>query len=111
MRAQILAVFLAATLAAGFAVAADPVYRSVMPDGRVLYGDAPEPGAKHTKKIPPPRSSTGTIVITPEEKQKVGPMEPQRGATGVLSRPPRATELPLEPGILQSPATLPERRY
>jgi Domain of unknown function (DUF4124) len=111
MRARILAVSVAAALTAISAVAADPVYRSVMPDGRVLYGEAPEPGAKQTKKIPPVRSSTGTIIITPEEKQKVQTMETQRGATGVLPRPPRATEPPLESGILQSPTVLPERRY
>jgi hypothetical protein len=111
MRAQTIAVFVAATLTAASAVAADPVYRSVMPDGRVLYGEAPEPGAKYTKKMPPARASTGTIVVTPEEKQKVQPMEPQRGGTVVLPRPPRAKDPPFESGVMQSPAALPERRY
>jgi hypothetical protein len=106
-----MAVFVAATLTAASAVAGDPVYRSVMPDGRVLYGELPEPGAKQTKKIPPARPSTGTIVVTPDDQQKARTTETQRGGTVVLSRPHRPSGKPLESGVLQSPASLPERSY
>jgi hypothetical protein len=43
-----------AALAAG--AYAQNVYRSVMPDGKVVYGNAPEPGAKESKQVnlPPP---------------------------------------------------------
>ena len=39
-----------------------PVYRSVMPDGRVIYGDKPAPGAKESKQVnlPPPNISAPT---------------------------------------------------
>ena len=37
-------------LAAPAAYAADEVYRSVMPDGRTLYGESPAPGAQSVRK-------------------------------------------------------------
>ncbi|MEK7877470.1 MAG: DUF4124 domain-containing protein [Pseudomonadota bacterium] len=47
----LIALALAATVAQGQAV-----FRSVMPDGSVVYGDQPVPGAKETKEVslPPP---------------------------------------------------------
>ena len=30
---------------------AQPVYRSVMPDGKIVYGDKPAPGAKESKQV------------------------------------------------------------
>jgi len=48
MRLTACAIVLA--LAAG-AACAQGVYRSVMPDGRVIYGDKPAPGAKESRKV------------------------------------------------------------
>jgi len=39
---------------------AQAVFRSVMPDGKIVYGDAPAPGAKEAKPVnlPPPNIAT-----------------------------------------------------
>jgi hypothetical protein len=61
-----------AALAAGLAVAlpaaAQAVYKSTMPDGRVIYGPQPQPGARKVDKVGAPPSSTGASAITPGEK-------------------------------------------
>ena len=38
--------------------AAQELYKSVMPDGKVVYGEKPEPGAKHVEKLAPPPPKT-----------------------------------------------------
>jgi hypothetical protein len=111
MRYEFIAVFVATTIVAPPASGGEALYRSVMPDGTVRYGEVPEAGAKQTKKLPAPRASTGTVLVTPEEKQKVRPWQPQEGGTVVLPRPGRTADPRFESGILQAPSTLPERRY
>ncbi len=37
--------------ACAFAAQAQSIYRSTMPDGRVIYGDKPAPGAKESKQV------------------------------------------------------------
>jgi hypothetical protein len=51
-------------------VQAQAVFRSDMPDGSVVYGDKPAPGAKETKKItlPPSNISTTTRQTAPTSK-------------------------------------------
>ena len=49
---------------------AQTVYKSTMPDGKVVYGEKPAPGAKRVDKIDPPPATTGTTVITPQEKAR-----------------------------------------
>ncbi len=41
---------------------AQAVFRSVMPDGKIVYGDKPAPGAKESKKVslPPPNIAAPT---------------------------------------------------
>lgn len=62
-----------AAFAAGIAVslpaAAQAVYKSTMPDGRVIYGPQPQPGAKKVDKVGAPPSSTGATAITPGERE------------------------------------------
>ena len=48
MRFQVLLITLAFT---ALAAHGEPVYRSVMPDGRIIYGDKPAPGAKEAKEV------------------------------------------------------------
>jgi hypothetical protein len=104
-----LPVLIVAALATPPALAASESYRSVMPDGSVRYGEAPEWGAKQVRKMPSPPVSTGTIVVSSEEKQKAQRMTPERGVSVVL--PPTARESPqaLPAGQLQGPALLPKR--
>jgi cytoskeletal protein RodZ len=62
-----------ALVVAGIAVslpaAAQAVYKSTMPDGRVIYGPQPQPGARKIDKVGAPPSSTGATAITPAERE------------------------------------------
>lgn len=49
MRLRVLVLFLTAIVA--FAAHAQGMYRSVMPDGKIVYSDKPTPGAKESKKV------------------------------------------------------------
>ena len=53
---------LALTLVTIDAHAQKPVYRSVMPDGKIVYGDKPAPGAQESNQVnlPPPNIAAPT---------------------------------------------------
>lgn len=55
MRQAVLVITLA--LAAATALAQQPIFRSVMPDGRIIYGDKPVPGAKEAERVRLPPSN------------------------------------------------------
>ena len=88
---------------------ADDAFRSVMPDGSVHYGAAPEPGTRKVQKIGPPPLSTGTMLVTPDEKQKAARPTAQSGVSGVLPPLSRKPPQPATAGTLQNPGTLPVR--
>ena len=87
-----LAISIVLVLSSPLALAADESYRSVMPDGSIRYGAAPEPGAKQVKKIPAPPAKTGTIVITNQEKNNAERIRTPEGSAAVM--PPQARESP-----------------
>jgi hypothetical protein len=60
---------------------AQAMYKSTMPDGRTVYGEKPEPGAKRVDKVEAPPPKTGTTVLTPAEKQKLDQRIQKRTAT------------------------------
>lgn len=60
--------------------AAEDLYKSTMPNGKVVYGEKPEPGAKRVEKLPSPPPKTGTNVLTPAEKKGVDQRLQQRAA-------------------------------
>jgi hypothetical protein len=62
-RAAVLALALAAAPALG-----QVIYKSTMPDGRVIYGDAPVPGALKSEATNVPKSS-GVTPVTPTQEQ------------------------------------------
>lgn len=98
-------------LAASNAFAADTdLYRSIMPDGSTRYGESPAPGAKSVRRVQPPPASTGTITVTPEEKQRRFD-SPQPGSASVLTQSVRPAAPPAQAGILQAPQGLPQRTY
>ena len=70
-------VFLLALALANPALAAEGVYRSVMPDGKIVYGSKPEPGAKESAPVnlPPPNISAPTPRAAP-------PPPPPKGSPG-----------------------------
>jgi hypothetical protein len=60
---------LAALLASFTAGAAETVlYKSTMPDGKIVYSEKPVPGAKRVDTIQPPPPQTGMTAVTPQER-------------------------------------------
>lgn len=108
MKATLFPLALSLALAASAALGGEDMYRSVMPDGSVRYGESPAPGAKSVRKIPPPPASTGTITVTPDEKGRgTAPVTP--GTTAVIPMPDRPPPAAAEQGRLQAPSGLPKR--
>ena len=68
-------------LFAAAGAAAQSMYKSTMPDGRVIYGEKPEPGAKHVDTMAAPPAKTGTTILTPTEKKGVDQRIGKRTAT------------------------------
>jgi len=111
MKSMMIPTILGFALAASSASAADTdLYRSVMPDGSVRYGESPERGAKSVRRVPPPPLSTGTITVTPDEKQRKFD-SPQAAPAAVFTQPVRPATPPAQSGTLQAPSGLPQRSY
>ena len=70
--------WLFALLAVASGAYGQPLYKSTMPDGRVVYGEKPEPGARQVDKVVPPPAQTGNTVLTPAERQKLDQRLKQR---------------------------------
>lgn len=64
---------LTTTLALGLLLAApagaQTLYKSIMPDGRVVYGEKPAPGAQRTDTVEPPPPQSGIRMVSPEESK------------------------------------------
>jgi hypothetical protein len=58
-------------------VVAQVNYKSTMPDGKVIYGDKPAPGAIKVDKMKPP-STKGVTASTPKEAKALKDMEAAR---------------------------------
>lgn len=69
---------LALALGASGAAAQQPVFKSIMPDGKVVYGEKPMPGAAKVETIEPPPQKTGFTGLTPEEKARAEKQARQR---------------------------------
>ena len=59
---------------------AQAMYKSTMPDGKVIYGEKPAPGAQRVETIASPPPKTGITVVTPAEKTQVDERIRQRSA-------------------------------
>jgi len=59
-------------------VSAQTLYKSIMPDGRVVYGDRAEPGAVKVETSKPDTKKTGVQVIRPGTESQVQKMEAGR---------------------------------
>lgn len=59
---------------------AQVVYKSTLPDGKVIYGEKPDPRATRVDKIEPPPAKTGTTIITPEEVARAERLAKERAA-------------------------------
>ena len=58
--------------------AAQTLYKSTMPDGRVLYGDKPAPGAANVEEIQPDTGKGGLGGTTAREQEMLNDMERAR---------------------------------
>ncbi len=74
MRHTLGALFIA-LFAAG--AGAQTIYKSIMPDGKVIYGEKPAAGAKKVETIEAPPATTGVTAVTPEERARAA-QEPTR---------------------------------
>jgi hypothetical protein len=68
--------------AAGFA---QTVFKSTMPDGRVVYGEKPAPGAARVETLEPVPPKAGIPGLTAEEKARAAQIDRQRAATGAAA--------------------------
>lgn len=68
-----------AVMAIALPASAQPVYKSTMPDGRVIYGAEPAPGASKVETLTPPPARTGVTTLTPAEKTASDAAGRQRG--------------------------------
>ena len=59
-------------------VAAQTVYRSTMPDGRVIFSDQPVPGAAKVESSTPNTSDSGVQVLQPGAEDELRQMEDAR---------------------------------
>ena len=80
MRQAVLVITLA--LAAATALAQQPIFRSVMPDGRIIYGDKPAPGAKDAEQVRLPPSN----IARPAQRSEAGASPTQPSGTGASPR-------------------------
>jgi hypothetical protein len=112
MKALILPLLFALAAPAAFAQETE-IFRSTMPDGRIVYGESPFPGAKSVRKVPSGPRSTGMTYVTPEEKAKGAPppLDTRPGGVSVLKGPEHATPQRAEQGRVQSGTDLPRRSY
>ena len=74
MRHSLGALFIA-LFAAG--AGAQTIYKSIMPDGKIVYGEKPAAGAKKEQTIEAPPAPTGVTAVTPEERARAA-QEPTR---------------------------------
>jgi hypothetical protein len=72
--------FLLIVLLGASGASAQTVYKSTMPDGKVVYGENPAPGASRVDKMEPPPAKTGVTGLTPEEKTRAQQLDRQRAA-------------------------------
>ena len=58
---------------------AQVIYKSTMPDGHVIYGAEPAPGAKRVETLKPPAEKTGVQPVGPKDESALQQRELQRG--------------------------------
>ena len=95
---------IALALGASAAFAGDPVYKSTMPDGRVIYGESPMQGAKRVDKVAAPPEHAGVITVTPADRDRAAAIPPERGGVTVIPQPVRPPIQPAQQGYSANPA-------
>ena len=93
MRQTLLLIVLAL---AATAALAQVIFRSEMPDGRIIYGDKPPPGAKETKQVPVSKPNIVAPVATPQESANAEAQFQNRTAAAAAAERVRNSERALE---------------
>jgi len=68
----------AAVLVWAASASAQVIYKSTMPDGRVIYSAEPAPGAKRVETLKPPTGDTGARPVGPQDERVLQQRELQR---------------------------------
>src|SRR5689334_9790700 len=77
-------------------VAAQTVYKSTLPDGRVIYGDKPDPAAAKVEQSVPDTSNRGIGGTTPREAEALRDMGSARAARESSDERVRAAQKALQ---------------
>ena len=75
-----LAIVIGTLLASLPASAGQTLYKSTMPDGKVVYSEKPVPGAKRVDTIEPPPAKTGVTAVSPGERARAAQAAATAGA-------------------------------
>ena len=103
---------IALAFGASGAIAGDPVYKSTMPDGRIIYGESAMQGAKRVDKVAAPPEHAGVSTVTEGDKHRAAAIPAERGGVTVIPQPPRRPVQPAQQGYVANPGgTLTGRRY
>lgn len=70
---------------------AQGIFKSTMPDGRVIYGEKPVAGAAQVETLEPPPPTTGVLGLTPEERARAEQLARERAAAATAARAKAAT--------------------
>jgi hypothetical protein len=91
---------------------AEEVYKSIMPNGSIVYGESPQSGARKVEKIDARSAVNGAIVATPEDKQRARELNgASTAAVGVIPQAPRESPTALPQGAISAPGQMPKRSY
>jgi hypothetical protein len=85
---------------------AQAVFKSTMPDGKIIYGEKPEPGATRVDKMEPPPAKTGVTGLTPEEKARAEQQSKQRAAAAAADAQSAQRSAELRKQLEQAEAAL-----
>lgn len=97
------AVAVVLALGATAALAAEPVYKSIMPDGRVIYGESPMQGAKRVDKVAAPPEHAGVEIATAADKERAAGYQPKGAGVAVIPQPKREPTKPAQQGYIANP--------
>jgi len=92
MRQILLLITLALAAATALAQQPQPIFRSVMPDGKVIYGDKPAPGAKESRRV----DVSSPNIATPAQPGAVSAPTPQQQAADAADAQVKAAQQELQ---------------
>ena len=78
MTSRLRSIFAAGLLLCAGHAGAEQVYKSTMPDGKVIYGPEPASGAKKVEKITTKTQDSGVRISTPEQKRNLDQRQAQQ---------------------------------